>query len=151
MGALRWFEVDRPRVVLEHTRMCQAFPGFVLGLDDGRLAWEGEIDECPPGVEATPLRVRLVYPPAYPIRPPRIMPLGPALPEEHWGHEWHRHHDGGICIVEPARWEPAFTAVEALVKASDWYFNYLAHTHGLIAAMPDVGRAILASNGDGTR
>lgn len=146
MDKSRWFDVDKARLVLECLRMRQAYPGFLPKIVDNQLAWEGEIRETLPGIDAPPFRVRLLYPPAYPIRPPRIMPLSPELPEEHWGHRWHRWREGAICIVEPSRWEPSYTAADALGKAADWYYNYLAYVNGLVKEMPDVGRVKIAES-----
>ncbi|CCF85633.1 hypothetical protein [Nitrolancea hollandica] len=141
MCELRWFDVDRARLVLEYHRVQEAFPGFVLHQRDGDLAWEGSLVVRLPGIGTPPLQVRLLYPAAYPVRPPRIMPVNSDIPDERWGHKWHRWQGGAICIVEPAQWEIGYTAADALTKASDWYFNYLAVNHGLLITMPDVGRA----------
>lgn len=141
MSELRWFDIDHARLVLEYRSVQEAFPGFVLRRCDEKLAWEGSLVVRLPGIETPPLQVRLLYPAAYPVRPPRIMPVNSDIPDERWGHEWHRWRDGAICIVEPAQWEIGDTAADALTKASYWYFNYLAVDHGLLPAMPDVGRA----------
>ena len=143
MAELRWFAADRARLVLEYTRVHRDYPNFVLRVADDGLSWEGELADIPLGLRAEPLRVRLLYPKAYPIRPPRIVPLAPEIPSAQWGHEWHRWPSGAICIVEPRHWSLNYTAADALAKAADWYFNYLARIHGLIEVMPDVGRAAI--------
>lgn len=141
MSGAHWYDFDRARAVLEYLRTARQFPQFTFIVIEGRLGWEGRLTEAPGGVEAPPLQVRLLYPAAYPVCPPEIVPLCPDLPDEHWGHEWHRWREGAICIVQPKSWSQSYTAADALAKTADWYYNYLAKTHNLIAAMPDVGRA----------
>lgn len=150
VGQVHWFNVDRERLVFEYTIMRRSFPAFKLLKFGDHLAWDGEIHDIPPGIDAMPLRVRLTYPSAYPIAPPQILPLEPELPVEHWGHTWHRWPSGRICIVEPKYWEPSYTAADALTKAGDWYFNYLAKLHGLADEMPDQGRAHINEYGGST-
>jgi len=122
-----------------------AYPGFVLRLVDGRLAWEDEVADIPAGIEAPPLHIRVIYPAGFPVAAIRVIPLSPELPPEHWGHAWHRWGDGRLCIVKPARWDIAYTARDVIEKAADWYYNYLAVQHGLAEAMPEVGRVVLLS------
>jgi hypothetical protein len=141
----RWFELDHARVVREHESMRAAFPAFVFTMHEGELAWEGDLDDVPAGTNAPALHVRVVCPSAFPIRSPRVVPLSPELPDNAWGHEWHRWREGPICIVRPSQWEPTYTVAQAVEKAATWYFNYVALTHGLIDAMPDVGRATIAA------
>jgi hypothetical protein len=143
-----WFQADRKRVVDEYRLVQDSYPAFTLTMVDGRLAWEGETSDIPPGVEAEPLRFRIEYPTGFPAAAIRVMPLSPELPAEEWGHKWHRWGDGRICIVHPDKWDFSYTARDTIEKVIDWYFNYLAFRHGLIGEMPDVGRAVLALNSE---
>lgn len=138
-----WFEADRSRLVSEYRLVRDAYPGFSLVLADGRLAWEGETADIPPGIEAEPLRFRVEYPSGFPVAAIRVRPISPELPLEEWGHKWHRWEDGRICIVHPDQWDVSYTARDVIEKVVDWYFNYLAFKYDLIAEMPDVGRAVL--------
>ena len=138
-----WFEADRGRLVKEYRLVRGAYPDFSLRPFDGRLAWEGETSDIPPGVEAEPLRFRVEYPFGFPVAAIRVMPISPEFPPEEWGHKWHRWEDGRICIVHPDRWDISYTARDVIEKVVDWYLNYLAFKHGLITEMPDVGRAML--------
>lgn len=149
MREVPWFEADHARLVLEYVLMGHAHPEFSLRWLDMRPVWEGELREQIPGFETLPLQVRLRYPPGYPIRPVMVVPLAPELPPDRLGHAWHRFDGGNLCIGDPTRWEPTFTAVDVVAKVSDWYFNYLACDLGLIDAMPDVGRAVLRDSGAG--
>jgi hypothetical protein len=145
-----WFEADRSRLVKEFRLVRGAHPTFPLQLADGRLAWECETLDLPPGVEAEPLRFRVEYPTGFPAAAIRVMPISPVLPPEEWGHEWHRWADGRVCIVHPDRWDISYTAHDVIDKVADWYFNYLAYKNGLISEMPDVGRAVLARERQGS-
>ena len=132
----------------EYRAVKAAYPDFVLQLVDGCLAWEGEVADIPAGIQAPPLRIRMVYPAGFPVAAIQVIPLSPELPPEHWGHAWHRWQDGRLCIVEPARWDVSYTACDVIEKAADWYYNYLAVQHGLAKAMPEVGRVALSSGRD---
>lgn len=145
MDPIRWYEADHSRLVLEYLRVGNTFPEFALEMRESEPVWVGALYAEIPTQDIATLRVELHYPPAYPFRPPRIMPITPTIPPEHWGHRWHRYEEGFICIVEPSDWEPEFTAADALAKAADWFFNYRAYTAGIIDAMPDIGRAELVS------
>lgn len=138
-----WYEADRARLVHESRLVRASYPDFELKLKDGRLVWQGSASDIPDGIEAPPLCFRVEYPTGYPVAAIRVMPLSPDLPPEEWGHEWHRWEDGRICIVKPEKWDISYTARDVIEKVTDWYFNYLAYKHGLIAQMPDAGRAVI--------
>jgi len=127
-------------------RLVRSFhPDFELKLINGCLAWEGETSVIPPPLTAPPLRFRIEYPSGFPVAAISVFPLSPDFSPEEWGHTWHRWQDGRICIVHPRMWRIMYTARDVIEKVVDWYYNYLAYKHGLITAMPDVGRAILMS------
>lgn len=144
-----WFEADRERLVSEYRLVRGSHPSFELSLVEGRIAWEGETSDLPPGVEAEPLRFRFEYPAGFPAAAIRVTPISPKLPPEEWGHKWHRWGDGRVCIVHPDQWDISYTARDVIDKVADWYFNYLAYKNGLIGEMPDVGRAVLAREHQG--
>lgn len=138
-----WFEGDRNRLVREYGLVHAVYSDFDLKFVGGLLSWEGWTTEHPPSVEAPPLHFRVEYPNGFPVAAIKVFPISPALPPDEWGHEWHRWEDGRVCIVKPNRWDISYTARDVIEKVADWYFNYLAYKHGLIAKMPDSGRAKL--------
>ena len=105
------------------------------------LYWECETAEMPREVNAAPLRYLIVYPEAFPAVPPNIEIVSPDLDPSEWGHEWHRWPSGNICYIRPSKWQVGTTADEIIRKIDDWYFNYTAKKGGLIAEMPEMGRA----------
>lgn len=144
---MNWYEFDKKRVVLEYQKMQRKYPKFTLCKYEGKLAWEGEVDLIPESVNGIPLKVRLIYPDGFPIRPPKVYPIEPDLPKELWGHKWHRWEDGNICYVSPTLWDMRFTAVEVVEKIEIWYFNFWAFISGLIDKMPDKGIADVSTKG----
>lgn len=82
---MNWYEFDKNRVVLEYQKMQSKYPNFIICKYEGKLAWEGEVNLIPEGIEAVPLKVRLIYPDGFPIIPPKVYPLEPELPKEMWG------------------------------------------------------------------
>jgi hypothetical protein len=138
-----WFEADRRRLVLEVEAVRRDYPNFTLLSRDSLLFWEGETADVPLGIEAQSLRFQVVYRVGFPITPIRVHPLNPDIPADMWGHQWHRWSDGSICIGNPNEWDLTYTASDVIAKVVDWYFNFVAYNEGLIAAMPDVGRAMI--------
>ncbi|QOX63893.1 hypothetical protein FRZ06_11395 [Anoxybacterium hadale] len=143
---MSWYDYDKTRVVLEYRLMYKKYPSYVLCKFEEKLAWEGEVTLIPEGIDAEPMKVRLVYPEGYPVRPPKVYPLYPELPKELWGHEWHRWEGGYICHVQPKLWNVRYTAVDVIEKIHVWYFNYLAYVNKLIPKMPDEGIADISKN-----
>ena len=105
----------------------------------------GELEICIDGTSAEPLEISVIYPEAFPTRPPVVKVIRPALSPSEVGHQWHRWLEGNVCFIRPTEWSIATTADEVISKVSDWYFNYVAVKRGLIPTMPDSGRAELAS------
>lgn len=143
-----WFNADPLRLVREYELVHSAYPEFQLGMKDGLLMWEGQTSAIPPRVDSPPLIFRVEYPSGFPIAAIKVFPLSPALPPEEWGHDWHRWQDGRVCIVKPRLWDISYTARDVIAKVGDWYFNYLAYKHKLIAEMPNVGRAVIAGSNE---
>lgn len=139
-----WFNTDPIRLVREYELVHSAYPEFQLSMKDGLLVWEGQTSDTPPGVDSPPLFFRVEYPSGFPIAAIKVCPLSPQLPPEEWGHSWHRWPDGRVCIVKPRLWDISYSARDVIAKVGDWFFNYLAYKHKLIAKMPDVGRAVIA-------
>lgn len=138
---MNWYEFDKNRVVLEYQKMQRKYPNFIFCKYEGKLAWEGEVNLIPEGVEAVPLKVRLIYPNGFPIISPKVYPLEPELPKEMWGHKWHKWEDGNLCYLQPKLWNVQYTTVDVVDKIEIWYFNFLALLFKLIDKMPDEGRA----------
>jgi hypothetical protein len=92
---------------------------------------------------------RVEYPEDFPATYPAAYVVSPALPPEEVGHKWHRWPIGGaVCYVEPKDWQTGITADDVIAKLEDWYFNYVAVKSGLIATMPDLGRANLPQDSE---
>lgn len=143
MAGTAWYELFPHRLVLEAIRVGSCGESFILKSINGTLYWEGRAVEIPEGVDAPLLHFLVVYPEAFPATPPAVEILSPELSPTEWGHEWHRWWNGDVCYVRPSKWQVSTTADEIIKKVSDWYFNYVAKKHGLIAQMPEVGRAEL--------
>ena len=144
---MNWYEFDKNRVVLEYQKMQSKYPNFIICKYEGKLAWEGEVNLIPEGIEAVPLKVRLIYPDGFPIIPPKVYPLEPELPKEMWGHKWHRWEDGNLCYLQPKLWNVRYTTVDVVEKIEIWYFNFLAFLFKLIDKMPDEGMADVPKKG----
>jgi hypothetical protein len=138
-----WYELLPHRLVLETFRVNSCDESFVLKRLDRTLYWEGRALDIPEGTDAPALHFLVVYPEAFPAIPPEVEIVSPDLSPDEWGHEWHRWMNGDVCYVRPSKWQVSTTAEEVIKKVSDWYFNYVAKKNGLIAKMPDYGRAEL--------
>jgi ubiquitin-protein ligase len=150
MATQRWHQFDPQRLVLEYIRVKKKYPSFYLVDKEGELSWHGCVASVPTGIEVSPLRVRIDYPSSYPALPPSVDMLGSNISPEEVGHSWHRWpRTGSICYVRPRDWQVSTTCDEVISKVEDWYFNYVAKKAGLIAEMPDIGRAELLSMDQG--
>lgn len=138
---MTWYELSPERLILEHRGVSKTGRAFKLLLRNGNLEWEGSVDAIPPGVQAEPLVIRIRYPQAFPAVSPGVEVISPRIEDALVGHEWHRLGDGEICYVKNSRWNIDTTADEVIGKVEDWYFNFLAKVHGLVAEMPHIGRA----------
>jgi hypothetical protein len=143
MAVLRWYELNPQRLVLESIRVNLSHPGFRLRRANGSLSWRGQTDDVPPGVLAPPLKYWVYYRDAFPAVPPAVWIVSPEIDPSEWGHKWHRWQSGDVCYVRPSRWQVSTTCDEIISKVSDWYFNYTAKKAGLIAEMPETGRACI--------
>ena len=141
MASKFWYEVTPERLVLENIRVKALFPNFGLVCIEGVLQWHGSVSEFPPGLQAVPLNILIEYPPAFPASPPQVRLLNSEIGSHEVGHQWHRWFNGNICFIRPRYWQISTTTDEIISKVEDWYFNYLASKAGLIANMPDTGRA----------
>jgi ubiquitin-protein ligase len=138
---MTWYELDKARLVLEFERVKARFSSFSLKRRGKQLFWEGQLCVNVGGVNADLLELQLTYPEAFPSKPPNVGIIKPVLDPSEVGHQWHRWNEGNICLVHPREWNIATTGDEVIEKTADWYFNYVALKRGLIAAMPDLGRA----------
>jgi hypothetical protein len=143
---MTWYELDHARLVLEHLRVSQKFPQFVLKRSESRgLYWTGELSLTVGDITPEPLQIRLEYPRSFPAELPKVYVIKPELPPEEVGHQWHRWAAWGtICYLKPKDWQLGTTADEIIEKSADWYFNYVAFKNGLIDKLPEIGRAALS-------
>ncbi len=141
---MTWYELDKARLVLEYSRVKARFAAFQLKRrTDNQLFWEGALNVSLPCGHAESIELQLIYPEAFPAKPPSVGIVRPLLDPAEVGHQWHRWREGNICFVHPRDWNIASTADEVIEKVGDWYFNYVAFKRGLISAMPLVGRALI--------
>jgi hypothetical protein len=143
---MKWYELDRGRLVLERMRVLRVYPQFTLKRDKyGSLFWSGEVDVAVGSLGIKRLELQINYPDSFPASYPEAYVISPELPPEEVGHKWHRWPaDGTVCYVKPKDWQIGVTADEVIAKVVDWYFNYVAVKNGLIKDMPEVGRAVIS-------
>jgi hypothetical protein len=144
---MKWFEIDKKRVLMEYIRVKNKYPIFELYIHGECLAWKGEVNLIPIDVESPPLKIRIIYSEGYPVVAPSVEPIEPSIPDSFRGHEWHRWMDGDICYVRPKYWILNYDAADIISKVETWYFNYLAYKSKLIDKMPEVGIADIPIKG----
>lgn len=144
---MKWYEADKKRLVLEYEKVKSKYPQFKLGIYEGCLAWEGEIHFDSEDKDFIPLKVRIIYDDSYPISPPKVFPIEPKIPDNLWGHEWHRWEEGNICYVNPKNWSINYYTVDVISKVQTWYINFLLYAFKKIDKMPDVGIATISDKG----
>lgn len=140
---MTWYEMDRARLVLENIRVRTAYPDFRLRKKGDELVWEGSKEVTVAERPVDSLTIRVVYPEAFPTKPPVVEVLNPQLDSKDVGHEWHRWVEGNVCYIRPRDWNIATTADQVIDKVADWYHNYMAVKLGLVDRMPDIGRVSL--------
>ncbi len=140
---MHWYDIDKGRLVLEHSRVRARHPDFRLRKRSNDLLWEGSKEVFVGGKSVEALSFRIVYPEAFPTKAPVVEVISPFLDPKDVGHEWHRWVEGNVCYIRPRDWNIATTADEIIEKVTDWYHNYMAVKLGFVNKMPDVGRVSL--------
>lgn len=81
--------------------------------------------------------VRVTYPAAYPMVPPRVYALDPEPTiEQRTQHIWHVAPGGSLCLLQTeADWTPQATPVDLLLKAAGWRIEYALMVAGAVGAM----------------
>jgi len=102
---MKWYEVDKKRVVQECILVKTKYPTFTICKVKDNLSWEGLVNVIPEGLTEPPLKVQVICPEGYPASPPNVYPVSPEIPEGMWGHKWHRWHDGKLCYIKPINWQ----------------------------------------------
>ncbi len=138
---MKWYEVDKKRLVIEYERVKRKYPQFNLLYFENGLAWEGTIYLDSDDNEYVPLKIRIIYDVTYPVKAPKVFPIEPEIPEELWGHEWHKWKEGNICYINPKKWNINYYTVDIIEKIEMWYRNFLLLLFGKIKEMPDIGFA----------
>lgn len=106
--------------------------------------WSPERDP-PPGLDKLldghRLRLRALYPEAFPMVAPDLYPDEPHVPlERRTMHKWHVNGDGSLCLMQAADdWQPEDTAADLVCKASGWFIEYLLVDAGHREAMTERG------------
>jgi len=107
-------------------------------------AWGAERGE-PTGVKGLlagrRLRLRVIYPEAFPMVPVDLYPVKPEVPVgRRTLHRWHINGDGSLCMMQAAEdWQPGDTSADLVCKASGWFIEYLLVDGGEMDAMTTRG------------
>lgn len=152
-----WTEAEPAILAREQEVMLQQCPDMEWRTDlrwpRGRVGvgWEGLAPawggarEQPTGVDrllaGRRLRLRVLYPEAFPMVPVDLYPLEPAVPiGRRTQNRWHVNGDGSLCMVQAAEdWQPVHTAADLVRKASGWFIEYLLVDDGDLDAMTQRG------------
>lgn len=116
----------------------------VVGWAGQAPVWAGERSK-PAGVDellvGQQLGLVVLYPEAFPMVPPVLLPLYPEVPiERRTLHKWHVNGDGTLCLLQAAEdWQPTDTAADLVRKASGWFIEYLLLEAERIDAMTERG------------
>lgn len=154
---ISWVDAEPQALVRERKAMAERCPGMQwndsLEWPQGRLGagWEGLTPAWgadrpqPAGVDRLlgdrRLRLRVIYPEAFPMVPPDLYPLDPEVPwDRRTQNRWHVNGDGSLCTVQAAEdWQPEHTAADLVRKASCWFIEYLLVDGGELDRMTERG------------
>jgi len=146
-----WWEAEPSALAREREAMVDVAPELEWQEHDLERSWVGEVpiwpfDRAqPPDLEAflkgARLRLRIVYPQAFPIVAPIFYPLEPDPDPSRWTlHDWHLNGDGSLCLLQSASaWTPHATAAELVIKAASWFLEYTLVAQGHLSAMTECG------------
>lgn len=83
------------------------------------------------------LEIALIYPAAYPLISPRIVPNDPRPTIDQCTQSaWHVAPDGSLCLLQTqGAWHPEASVVELLVKAAGWNVEYALMQAGVVDRM----------------
>ena len=124
---MRWYEVDKKRVIVEAQKIRNKYPEFKIKMHDNLLSWEGSIALNVGGTKCLPIKVKIVCEDSYPIIAPSVFPVDNALPDELVGHKWHRYTAGQICYVKPSLWDPHYYIIDIIEKLQIWYEKFVLY------------------------
>ena len=116
----QWYRVRPPLLRQEKQVMRRLYPKFQVDTtSEGDCFWQGVVTTWG-GKE---YEVRLVYPAAFPYRPPKVFVVNPKIKRSR-----HIYPDGHLCLFhkEDNTWEPNTTAATAMSWASLWLHCYEA-------------------------
>lgn len=115
-----WYEKWEQRLQKEKFEMERRHPKLQLEkLTDDRLAWAGELYSN----NDITYHVRIIYPPEFPMRSPRVYPISPNEPERLKGAP-HYMMDGSLCLAYPTFESPAVTAADVADAARMWLMQF---------------------------
>jgi hypothetical protein len=85
--------------------------------------------------------VRVMYPAAYPMVPPRVYALDPEPSiDERTQQIWHVAPGGSLCLLQTEEdWTPQTTPVDLLLKAAGWRIEYALMKAGVVEVMTTNG------------
>lgn len=147
-----WHEVETDRLARDIEEINIFAPGleFEPGPGDGHFLhhgrWHGQLPVWPmsrpepkglAAVVPVGLTVEVWYSAAYPMLPPSIYPFAPEpLIIQRSQHDWHVAPDGSLCLLQTlASWDPRWSVVELLRRASGWRVEYALMNAGLVESM----------------
>lgn len=115
------------------------------------VGWQGTVPDWtaerpkPDGVDrlldGRRLQLLVLYPEAFPMVPPALVPVQPEIPIAHRTmNKWHVMGDGSLCLIQAAEdWQPENTAADLIRKAAGWFIEYLLLDAGRIEQMTQRG------------
>jgi hypothetical protein len=147
-----WHEVEAERLARDIEEISDFAPGleFEPGPGDGSFLhhgrWHGQLPVWPMSrpepeglakVVPVGLTVEIWYSAAYPMLPPAIYPVAPEpLLIQRSQHDWHVAPDGSLCLLQTlSSWDPRWSIVELLRRASGWRVEYALMNAGLVESM----------------
>jgi hypothetical protein len=149
-----WQDAEPGVVRREQQAMKAAAPDLVWRDEADGSGWYGRVPHwaasrpAPAGLEAflagRRLQLRIRYPEAFPMVPPRLYPLDPE-PQliARTQQQWHVEGDGALCLMQAATdWHPRDTAADLIAKASAWFVEFLLLTDGCISQMTERGISV---------
>lgn len=140
---ISWVDAEPRRLEIERAAM----PSVASGLTWTGAGWAGTAPLWPFTRPAPPkltayvggrqLTMEIAYPEAFPMVPPRFVPIDPEPDiRVRSMHAWHVNGDGSLCLFQSAHaWDPACTAADLIPKASGWFLEYLLLEDGRIEQM----------------
>lgn len=152
LAPVLWHKAEAARLARDIEEITGFAPGleFEPGPGNGLVPhhgrWHGQLPVWPmerpepAGLSAlvpAGLTVEVWYSAAYPMLPAALYPVDPEpLLVERSQHDWHVAPDGSLCLLQTlASWDPRWSIVELLRRASGWRVEYALMKSGVVESM----------------